>query len=81
MGNGERKLIGAYLDGEDLVEFEKVQNHLGIRSKSDVVRYLIRQAARETDRQAVTARLVEGWALERVTAQEAMECLATVWPE
>lgn len=44
--SNNKRWLNALLDAEDAARFDTIQHHHGIQSKSDIVRYLIRQEAR-----------------------------------
>lgn len=46
MSEQESQLIGAHLSPEQVREFEVIQEFYGIKSKSDTLRFVIRQEAR-----------------------------------
>lgn len=46
----ETKFLNTLLDGDHLAEFERVKDYHGIKTNSDVVRFLIRQEARRVAR-------------------------------
>jgi len=45
------KFLNTFLEGQHLAEFERVKAYHGIKTNSDVVRFLIRQEARRVARQ------------------------------
>ena len=45
------KFLNTYLEGRHLTEFERVKAYHGIKTNSDVVRFLIRQEARRVAKQ------------------------------
>lgn len=46
------KFLNTLLDGDHLTEFERVKSYHGIKTNSDVVRFLIRQEARRVARES-----------------------------
>jgi len=48
----KRKYLNTLLEGEHLAEFERVKAYHGIKTNSDVVRFLIRQEARRVARES-----------------------------
>lgn len=50
-GKSETKFLNTLLDGEQIAEFERVKDYHGIKTNSDVVRFLIRQEARRVARE------------------------------
>jgi hypothetical protein len=46
----KRKWVNTLLQDGEVDEFERVQEHLGIRTNADVVRHLVRKEAQRIDR-------------------------------
>lgn len=64
MSGKDGKFVNTFLEGELLTDFEEIKQKLGIRTNSDVVRFLIRREARRLRGGAVvesvgTAKLVD----------------------
>ena len=50
MGDERELWVNTRFTGAGIAEFEAVQKHLGIKTRVEVVRYLVRQAAHEMRR-------------------------------
>ena len=67
--------LAVTLRDRDALEFERVQTELGLQQRTEVVRYLVRQEAQRMEDKR-TKRVIDGWLLGKVTADEAMEVVA-----
>lgn len=78
MVTGDITLVQSKLSPDLMADFDRVASHHGIAARADVIRFLIRQEARRVSDGTKTDRVISGWVMGHLTADEAMEALTAL---